>query len=57
MTNKTETVFARVKPAEKDELKELARLADQRPSEIMRDALMEKMADLREQFKEKALQN
>ena len=52
MTNKTEKVFARVKLAEKNELLELAEKADQRPSEIVREALMEKMAALRERFKE-----
>jgi hypothetical protein len=56
MTNKTEKVFARVKLAEKNELLELAEKADQRPSEIVREALMEKMAALRERFK-KPLQN
>jgi predicted transcriptional regulator len=56
MTNKTEQVFARVKPQEKEELLRLAEKADQRPSDIVREALMEKMATLRERFKE-PLQN
>jgi hypothetical protein len=58
MTNKTEKVFARVKEAEKAELLQIAEAVDMRPSEIVREALVEKMATLRERIKnDLALQN
>lgn len=57
MTNKSEKVFARVKPSEKEALLEVAEAVDQRPSEIVREAVLEKIATLREQVKEAALQN
>jgi predicted transcriptional regulator len=58
MTNKTEKVFARIKENEKAELMKLAEAVDMRPSEIVREALFEKMASLRERLaNEAALQN